>query len=86
MIKVEINEPIVRDNRALAAILDSLSAYVFTLDCRGRVSYASRSWLKFTHENRVAWLQIEPEADYLAVCRSAAQQGDQDHSAVHCRG
>ena len=76
MIKVEINEPIVRDNRALAAILDSLSAYVFTLDCRGRVSYASRSWLKFAHENRVAWLQIEPEADYLAVCRSAAQQGD----------
>ena len=65
-----------RDNRALAAILDSLSAYVFTLDCRGRVSYASRSWLKFAHENRVAWLQIEPEADYLAVCRSAAQQGD----------
>jgi formate hydrogenlyase transcriptional activator len=76
MIKVEINEPIVRDNMALAAILDSLSAYVFTLDCRGRVSYASRSWLKFAHENRVAWLQIEPEADYLAVCRSAAQQGD----------
>ncbi|HEY6365594.1 MAG TPA: PAS domain S-box protein, partial [Candidatus Binatia bacterium] len=76
MIKVEINEPIVRADMALAAILDSLSAYVFTLDCRGRVSYASRSWLKFARENRVAWLQIEPEGDYLAVCRGVAQQGD----------
>jgi formate hydrogenlyase transcriptional activator len=76
MSKLEIEEPNWGRDAALLAILDSLSTYILTLDRRGRVSYTSRSWLKFAHENGVAWLQIEPGADYLAVCREAAQQGD----------
>ncbi|HSF56918.1 MAG TPA: PAS domain S-box protein, partial [Candidatus Binatia bacterium] len=76
MSTVECKEPIGGGHAALVAILDSLSAYVLTLDGRGRVSYASRSWGKFAHENGVAWLQIERGADYLAVCKDASHRGD----------
>jgi formate hydrogenlyase transcriptional activator len=76
MSKLEIEELNWGRDAALLAILDSLSICILTLDRRGRVSYTSRSWPKFAHENGVAWLQIEPAADYLAVCRDAAQQGD----------
>src|SRR4029450_13654287 len=61
---------------ALAAILDSLSAHVVTLDRHGRVSYASRSWFEFARENGGDWVGIGLGADYLAACRAAAQQGD----------
>jgi PAS domain S-box-containing protein len=76
MNKIEIEEPNCGRDAALPAILDSLSTCILTLDRRGKVSYTSRSCLKFAHENGVAWLQVEPGADYLAVCRDAAQQGD----------
>ena len=74
--KAEMKEPIWDSNAALAAILDSLSAHVVTLDRQGRVDYASRSWLNFAHENGGDWVGIGPGADYLAACRTAAQQGD----------
>jgi len=74
--KAEVKEPIWGSNPALAAILDSLSAHVVTLDRQGRVNYVSRSWLNFAHENLGDWVGIGPGADYLAVCRAAAQQGD----------
>ena len=72
----EVKEPIWDTNAALAAILDSLSAHVVTLDRQGRVDYASRSWLNFAHENGGDWVGIGPGADYLAACRVATQQGD----------
>jgi formate hydrogenlyase transcriptional activator len=75
MSKVEV-EQLNWSAAALPAILDSLSTYILTLDRRGRVTYTSRSWLKFAQENGVAWLQMEPGADYLAVCRDAAREGD----------
>ena len=74
--KSELKEPIWGSNAALAAILDSLSAHIVTLDREGRVDYASRSWLNFAHENGGDWVGIGPGADYLAVCRAAAQRGD----------
>ena len=76
MSKVEIKQPIVNANMALAAILDSLSAHVVTLDRRGRVNYVSRSWLDFARDNGGDWVRIGPGADYVAVCRNASQQGD----------
>jgi len=74
--KSELKEPIWGSKAALAAILDSLSAHIVTLDREGRVDYASRSWLNFAHENGGDWVGIGPGADYLAVCRAAAQRGD----------
>jgi PAS domain S-box-containing protein len=74
--KAEVKEPIWGTDAALAAILDSLSAHVVTLDPQGRINYASRSWLEFAHENGGDWIGIGPGADYLAACRSASQQGD----------
>jgi PAS domain S-box-containing protein len=72
----EVEEPSWGSNAALAAILDSLSAYVVTLDRQGRVNYASRSWLNFALENGADWVGIGLGADYLAVCRAASRQGD----------
>jgi formate hydrogenlyase transcriptional activator len=74
--KAGIKEPVWVSNEALAAILDSLSAHVVTLDCHGRVNYASRSWLNFACDNGGDWVGIGPGADYLGACRAAAQQGD----------
>ena len=74
--KAEMKKPIWDSNATLAAILDSLSAHVVTLDRQGRVDYVSRSWLNFAHENGGDWVGIGPGADYLAACRTAAQQGD----------
>ena len=74
--KAEIEEPAWVSNEALAAILDSLSAHVVTLDRQGRVDYASRSWLDFAHENGGDWVGIGPGADYLGACRTGARQGD----------
>src|SRR5262249_39984006 len=69
-------EPVWVSNEALAAILDSLSAHVVTLDRHGRVDYASRSWLNFARDNGGDGVGIGPGADYLGACRAAAQQGD----------
>mgnify|MGYP003578627600 CR=1 FL=1 len=76
LVKAEVKESIWGSEASLAPILDSLSAHVATLDRDGRVNYASRSWLNFAHENRGNWARIGPGADYLAVCRTAAQEGD----------
>ena len=76
MSNAETVEPIWGSKATLAAIFYSLSAHVVTLDRLGRVNYASRSWLNFAHENGGDWVGIGPGADYLAVCRAAAQEGD----------
>jgi PAS domain S-box-containing protein len=74
--KGEVREPRWSSVASLAAILDSLSAHIVTLDRQGRVDYASHSWLNFAQENGGDWAGIGLGADYLAVCRSAAQKGD----------
>src|SRR5262245_4019894 len=74
--KAGTKEPVWVSNEALGAILDSLSAHVVTLDCHGRVNYASRSWLNFARDNGGDWVGIGPGTDYLGACRAAAQQGD----------
>jgi formate hydrogenlyase transcriptional activator len=71
-----VKMPTLDNNVALAAILDSLSAHVVTLNRQGRVDYASRSWLNFAREGGGDWVRIGPGADYLAVCRNASQQGE----------
>ena len=58
LVRAEIRELAQVSNEALAAILDSLSAHVVTLDRQGRVDYASRSWLDFAHENGGDWVGI----------------------------
>jgi PAS domain S-box-containing protein len=76
IVKAEVQEPTWGSDTSLASILDSLSAHVVTLDQEGRVNYASRSWLNFAQKNGGDWTGVGPGADYLAVCRSAAQKSD----------
>ena len=63
------------DNRILAAIFDSLSAHVVTLDRCGRVETASRSWIAFAREQGGDDARTSRGVDYLSVCKRAAEQG-----------
>ena len=74
MSKQDTKPSIWESHRALAVILDSLSAQVVTLDRCGRVEYASRSWLNFGREHGADTIRIGPGVDYLEICRRAADQ------------
>jgi formate hydrogenlyase transcriptional activator len=63
------------DHRVLAAIFESLSAHVVTLDRYGRVEAASRSWLDFARERGGEIARTGHGVDYLSVCRRAAEEG-----------
>jgi PAS domain S-box-containing protein len=63
------------DHRVLAAIFESLSAHVVTLDRYGRVEAASRSWLEFARERGGEAARTGHGVDYLNVCRRAAEEG-----------
>ena len=63
------------DDRILAAIFDSLSAHVVTLDRFGRVETASRSWIDFARERGGDDARTSRGVDYLSVCKRAAEQG-----------
>jgi PAS domain S-box-containing protein len=63
------------DHQVLAAIFDSLSAHVVTLDRSGRVEAASRSWIEFARDRGGDEAGTGHGVDYLGVCRRAAEQG-----------
>jgi PAS domain S-box-containing protein len=70
-----MNKPSIWEtDRTLAAILDSLSAQVVTLDSSGCVEYASRAWLNFGRQGGADAAAISSGANYLEICRQAADQ------------
>lgn len=73
--KSETKPAVWEDYRVLAAIFDSLSAHVVTVDRDGRVEAASRSWIEFARERGGEPARIGRNVDYLGVCRRAAEQG-----------
>ena len=75
MDKAETKITVWEDHRVLAAIFDSLSAHVVTLDRYGRVEAASRSWIDFARERGGESARTGHGVDYLGVCRRAAEQG-----------
>jgi PAS domain S-box-containing protein len=75
MDKAETKITVWEDHRVLAAIFDSLSAHVVTLDRYGRVEAASRSWIDFARETGGDAARTGHGVDYLGVCRRAAEQG-----------
>ena len=75
MDKAETKITVWEDHRVLAAIFDSLSAHVVTLDRYGRVEAASRSWIDFARERGGDAARTGHGVDYLGVCRRAAEQG-----------
>ncbi|MFT7389089.1 MAG: diguanylate cyclase (GGDEF)-like protein [Candidatus Endobugula sp.] len=67
----------------LDAILDSLSTHVVVINRSGLICYVNDAWKQFANKNGMAnndinWL----EYNYLDVCRRAADDNDDDATAV----
>jgi PAS domain S-box-containing protein len=61
----------------LCAVLSSLREHVCVLDPKGRITTVNEAWLRFARENDAQSEElISPGADYLEICRKAAEQGD----------
>lgn len=59
------------------AILDSLPAHIAVLDQQGIILAVNRSWLRFAEQNGLSDARsVRVGADYLAVCRRAADLSD----------
>jgi len=72
------SEQALRQNEEFTrAILDSLPEHVAVLDEKGIILVVNKAWLTFAKENGpVNIRQIGPGADYLGVCRKAADLDD----------
>jgi protein-histidine pros-kinase len=66
----------------LARTLDALSAHVAILDERGTILAVNEAWRAFARRNGLRMPDDGIGADYLAVCRRAAEAGDQDAVAA----
>lgn len=58
------------------AVLDALQSNIAVLDADGRIKAVNRSWLQFAVENQADMSRTGVGSDYLAVCDSAAAEGD----------
>src|SRR4051812_2690945 len=68
----------------LETVFDSLAASVVALDRTGKITYASRAWLKFGMDGGARMSGIEVGANYLDVCRRAAR--DEPDALAALRG
>lgn len=63
---------------ALSALIDALPISMVTLDSEGRIAMVNKEWLRCGSERDLADLaSIGPGVNYLAVCRRAAEAGDE---------
>jgi SpoVK/Ycf46/Vps4 family AAA+-type ATPase len=59
-------------------LIDALPMSMVTLDSGGRISLANKEWLRYGGDRDLPDLKtISTGADYLGVCRRAAQAGDE---------
>jgi len=63
---------------ALHALIDALPMSVVTIDAQGYISLANKEWLRYGSDRDLKDLKsISAGANYLDVCRRAAQGGDE---------
>lgn len=62
--------------------LDTLSAHVAVVDRNGDIVATNAAWRKFAVENGTGFRSVSEGANYIAVCDSAAEQGDADAALV----
>ena len=74
---LKATESLKRMEEAKQAIIDSLPAQITVLDRLGRITAVNRAWVAFARENQLHDVADAcVGADYLAVCRKAADAGD----------
>jgi PAS domain S-box-containing protein len=66
----------------LQSLLDSLSARIAILDAVGNIEYVNSSWQHFSETDTRALRDIDIGENYFRSCKTAAQQGNEEASAV----
>ena len=65
-----------------SAIFGALYGHVAALDKRGRIIAVNRAWGRFALENGGNPVQVSVGANYLDVCRDAAEAGDHEAGRI----
>ena len=65
-----------------SAIFGALYGHVAALDKRGRIIAVNRAWGRFALENGGNPVRVSVGANYLDVCRDAAESGDQEAGRI----
>jgi len=68
---------VVESKEFLKSILDTISKHIVVIDEKGDIQFVNRSWQTFGDENNCQCNTQWEEQNYLAICQSAAQQGDE---------
>ncbi len=61
----------------LSSILDTITDHIVVIDAKGDIQYVNRSWVMFGNNNDCAASQDWQNFNYLDVCDSAANRGDE---------
>ena len=67
----------VESKEFLKSILDTISKHIVVIDEKGDIQFVNRSWQTFGDENNCQCNTPWEDQNYLAICKSAAQQGDE---------
>jgi PAS domain-containing protein len=63
----------------LKTVLASMQDHVAVIDCEGEILTVNEAWLEFARENDLKCFdRVSPGADYMEICRLAADQGGHD--------
>jgi hypothetical protein len=67
-------------------VIDGLPQNIAVVDAQGRIAAVNRAWRAFALANgHINERECGPGADYLEVCRSAAERGSSDAALVSTR-
>lgn len=61
----------------LRLILDTLPEHIVVINARGNIKFVNRSWQTFGEQNDCTCNGHWQQQNYLAICNSAARQGDE---------
>lgn len=67
----------VESKEFLKSILDTISEHIVVINELGDIEFVNRSWQTFGDENNCKCNTQWEDQNYLATCKSAAQQGDE---------
>jgi PAS domain S-box-containing protein len=80
--RVQAYETIQQRDQLLQSMFESISSLVAVIDTSGVITYVSRSWENFAHNNYSTLANASLGVNYLEVCRRAAQGSDESARAA----
>jgi PAS domain S-box-containing protein len=78
----QYQEKLFQSQQLAQTTIDALSAHIAVVDEKGLIIAVNRRWLNFAQTNGADMAKIGQGVNYLAVCATAAKQGDQAAAEV----